>query len=263
MQTVDKAFTLLKLFSITQPEIGLSELARLAKFDKAATRRFLVALQNHQFIEQNPDTKAYRLGTGFLSFARIREEMFPIQDIVQQSLGRLTQITSETSHGSIISGEVLTSVAIHLSERSNRVHINASEKLPLNATASGLAYLAFAPDMPLMMQAANLPSFTDKTITDPGQLMQSISEVKEKGYSVVRGGFEDDVTGIAVPIFSRHGFAMGALAVATPSSRMNDEHTQNICLALLTETAEVTKALGGMIPPRYQHLINVAWQDEN
>jgi len=258
MQTVDKAFTLLKFFSITQPEIGLSELARLASFDKAATRRFLVALQNHQFIEQNPATKAYRLGTGFLSFARIREEMFPIQDIVQQSLERLTEITSETSHGSIISGETLSSVGVRLSERSNRVHIHTSEKLPLHATASGLAYLAFAADMPPFIQQAGLPSFTDKTITNPNDLIQSISQVKESGFSVVRGSFEDDVTGMAVPMFSSEGFAMGSLAVASPSSRMDKEHVRNIYQALFAETQKVTMALGGIIPTHYQRLINAA-----
>lgn len=258
MQTVDKAFKLLKFFSITHPEIGLSELARLAQFDKAATRRFLVALQNHQFIEQNPETKAYRLGTGFLSFAKIREEMFPLQEIVQQSLERLTEITSETSHGSIISGESLTSVGVSLSMRSNRVHIHTSEKLPLNATASGLAYLAFAPEMPATMQKDNLPSFTKKTITNPDHLLQMISQVKETGYSIVRGGFEEDVTGIAVPIFSSDGFAMGTLAVASPSARMNDELIGSICHALFIETCEVTKALGGITPTHYEQLIAVA-----
>ena len=258
MQTVDKAFTLLKFFSITQPEIGLSELARLAKFDKAATRRFLVALQNHQFIEQNPETKAYRLGTGFLSFAKIREEMFPIQDIVRQSLERLTEATAETSHGSIISGDHLSSVGVRLSDRSNRVHIYASQELPMNATASGLAYLAFAADMPSTMLESSLPAFTDQTITDPDRLQQSINLVKGTGYSVMRGGFENDVTGIAVPIFASDGFAMGALAVATPSSRITDEHTARICDALFAETVEVSKALGGKIPPHYQQLTKAA-----
>lgn len=258
MQTVDKAFTLLKFFSITRPEIGLSELARLASFDKAATRRFLVALQNHQFIEQNPATKAYRLGTGFLSFARIREEMFPIQDIVEHSLARLTEITAETSHGSIISGDALSNVGVRLSERANRVHIHSSEILPLNATASGIAYLAFAPDMPTLMQQADLPAFTDNTITDPGDLLRCINKTKEDGYSVMRGSYEDDVTGIAVPIFSSNGFAMGALAVISPSSRINKEHTATICQALFAETREVTEALGGVLPAHYQRLINVA-----
>ena len=258
MQTVDKAFTLLKLFSITKPEIGLSELARLANFDKAATRRFLVALQNHQFIEQNPETKAYRLGTGFLSYANIREEMFPPKEIIQQSLERLTEITAETSHGSIVSGQSLASVGVRLSDRSNRVHIHSSEELPMNATASGFAYLAFAPDIPARMLEANLPAFTELTITDPERLQQSINLVKETGYSVVRGSFEDDVTGIAVPIFASDGFAIGALAVASPSSRINEEQTKIICDALFAETIEVSKALGGKIPPHYQQLTQAA-----
>jgi len=147
---------------------------------------------------------------------------------------------------------------VRLSDRSNRVHIHNSEELPMNATASGFAYLAFAPDIPIRMRQENLPSFTELTITDPERLQQSINLVKKTGYSVVRGSFEDDVTGIAVPIFTSDGFAIGALAVASPSSRINEKHTAKICDALFAETIEVSKALGGKIPPHYQQLTQAA-----
>jgi len=62
VKTVDKAMHLLNRFSIEQTEIGLSELARLADLDKAATRRLLVALAKHGYIEQSADTRKYRLG---------------------------------------------------------------------------------------------------------------------------------------------------------------------------------------------------------
>ena len=78
MKTVDKAFSVLDQFSMENTEIGLSELSRLASLDKAATRRLLVALSKHGFIEQSADTRKYRLGHGFLRLARIREATVPI-----------------------------------------------------------------------------------------------------------------------------------------------------------------------------------------
>ena len=256
MQTVDKAFTLLKLFSTTQPEIGLSELARQSGFDKAATRRFLLALEKHQFIEQNLQTKAYRLGAGFLRYSQIREEMFPIQAVVKQSLERLTQLTRETCHGSMIIGDTLSTVGVCLSERSNRVHISAADELPLNATASGFAYMAFSGYFPSQNQLENLSVFTNKTLTEPDDLHKKIQDAKRLGYSMVQGHFEEDVTGVAVPIFSSDQTSIGALAVASPSSRMSQEHIELICGALFQETEAVSTHLGGQLPTNYQQLID-------
>jgi len=51
MSTVEKAISLLNLFE-EEPEWGLSDLARRSKFDKATTRRLLVALSNCGLIDQ-------------------------------------------------------------------------------------------------------------------------------------------------------------------------------------------------------------------
>ena len=44
MSTVGKAVSLLELFTLHEPEIGLSDLARRAGLDKATARRLLMAL---------------------------------------------------------------------------------------------------------------------------------------------------------------------------------------------------------------------------
>ena len=83
MKTVDKAFSVLDQFSLTRTEIGLSELSRMAGLDKAATRRLLVAMSKHGFIEQSAETRKYRLGHGFLRLARIREATVPVTQAAQ------------------------------------------------------------------------------------------------------------------------------------------------------------------------------------
>ncbi|MFT5111764.1 MAG: DNA-binding IclR family transcriptional regulator [Parasphingorhabdus sp.] len=70
MQTTDKALSLLSQFSESRPQIGLSEFARLARFDKATTRRLLISLIRNGLVEQHPETRKYRLGASILSLAR-------------------------------------------------------------------------------------------------------------------------------------------------------------------------------------------------
>lgn len=256
MKTVDKAIKLLNLFSVSQPEIGLSELARMAGYDKAATRRFLVALQNHQFIEQNPDTKAYRLGIGFLHLAKVREATMPLEAIIQPALTRLMEHTHETAHASLMINGNLSSIGISFPNRGNRAHLELGQILPLHATASGIVFQAFSNDHNPAQLSEHLSAYTNETTTDIHVLTQIIEETRQRGYSIGGGSFCNEVTGIATPYFDAHGQPMGAIAVATPNSRLTDELHHTIQTTLFTESQTITQAIGGKIPAHYQALIN-------
>ena len=57
MSTIGKALTLLDTVSRLDQEAGLSDIARHCSLDKATARRFLVELEKHGFVEQDPGTK--------------------------------------------------------------------------------------------------------------------------------------------------------------------------------------------------------------
>ncbi|WP_234430262.1 helix-turn-helix domain-containing protein, partial [Brucella melitensis] len=52
MSTIGKALTLLDVLSRLNTEAGLTEIAQACGYDKATTRRFLVDLEKHGFVEQ-------------------------------------------------------------------------------------------------------------------------------------------------------------------------------------------------------------------
>jgi DNA-binding IclR family transcriptional regulator len=251
MQTVDKAMKLLGYFSVAEPEIGLSELARLASFDKAATRRFLVALANHGLIEQDSDTRKYRLGPAVLRLARIREATRPVASLVQRSLEQLTQATGETAHGSMLSGEHLSTIAIAEPQRPTRVSVDRTVPLPLHATASGLACLAFIgqEDVRRILANMSLPRHTGHTCVSKRELKAVLAETRERGYSVAARTFDNEVVSIAAPIFDASGSAIGAMSVASIASRFGKGAERRIAELVLRSAARLTEATGGMVHP--------------
>ncbi|RUW97142.1 IclR family transcriptional regulator, partial [Mesorhizobium sp. M8A.F.Ca.ET.059.01.1.1] len=98
MSTVGKAISLLELFTVAEPELGLSDLARRSGFDKATTRRLLVALTGHGLVEQDAATRHYRLGAGLSRLARIREARFPFLQTAVPLVRDLASATAETVH---------------------------------------------------------------------------------------------------------------------------------------------------------------------
>lgn len=251
MQTVDKAMKLLGYFSPSAPEIGLSELARLATFDKAATRRFLVALSKHGFIEQNLDSKKYRLGPAFLRFARLREATHPFPSMVQPELDRLATATMETAHASLINGFELMTIGISEPQRTIRAHLEPSQPLPMHATASGIACLAFLDDEAVegYISQARLERFTDSTVTSKKELRRLIGESLKRGYGRAAGTFESDVIGTAVPLFDDAVRPIGAIAVAAVASRFDTTIEQQILPRLFDAAIRLTLAFGGQMHP--------------
>lgn len=247
MKTVDKALKVLDQFSLSQTEIGLSELARMADLDKAATRRLLVALSKHNFIEQNEETRRYRLGHGFLRLARIREATMPIGEIAQRVTDWLVSETNETVHVAIPGAQGMTTIAYRLPNRGRVVNIIPSEVLNYHATASGLVFLAFA-TAPTADRILDLKreKITRETTTTKPELLNLIKGFRTQGYALSRNSFEDDVASIAMPFFQNPGDPTGTVALALASDDLTDARRDALLPLLKEAVMRVEQALTGL-----------------
>jgi DNA-binding IclR family transcriptional regulator len=237
---------LLNFFSIENPEIGLSELARLAGYDKATTRRMLVALAGHRFVEQDARTKAYRLGAGPVRLARIREACFPLTETAIPVIRDLARQTGETVHLSEFSGGSLITLHVQPSMHANRVNVDPGQILPLHSTASGIAYLAFCgEDAARLIGTHPLAAYTAHTISDPLELEKAVRETARRGYSIGDQGYEDGVFSVAAPILGPDGVAIATLAVASPLVRISDEVAAQHGAAVMNAAHAVSARLFG------------------
>lgn len=248
MGTISKALELLDILSNTQSPKGLTGIASQAGFDKATTRRFLLALAKHGFVEQSAVSKNYRLGPAFLHYARLREITLPLTSIVQPILNELAASTGETAHASVLSGHTLSSIAVAESQRAIRAHIDFAEPLPLYATASGLACLAFGPDTLLedYLKHVQLKRIARNTVTSKKSLKEKVAETLKLGFGRADRSFEEEIIGTAAPIFNPSGAAFGAIAVAAVASRFDAETERDIVRKVLEAANLVTRATGGL-----------------
>jgi IclR family transcriptional regulator, acetate operon repressor len=253
--TVDKALELLNQFTQCRSQIGLSELARLAALDKATVHRMLTVLAKHGFVEQDEQTKLYRLGAGLLRLARSREASFPISSVIDAELQILMQHTGETAHASLIAGGSLATVGIVHGTKTIRVTLDADQSLPFHATASGIACLAFLPtDKQNSILKRKLVGFTANTPTSPQDVQSEIALVRAQGFAVSDQSYERDVYGIAAPLFSASGFACGAVAVATPAHRVSREIKAHTISAVMDAAVLITRRMGAEPPKTFMSL---------
>jgi len=247
--TVSRALALLTHFSSSAPEFGLTELAALAQLDKATVHRLLGSLAESGFVEQDADTRRYRLGAEPLRLARARETHRPVRTLVGPVLVQLTADTGETAHASLLGGRTLGTVGVVASPRPSRVSLDDGEPLGLHGTASGLAVLAFA-DAAFVNAVLDGPldAFTTRTDTDPSALRKRLADVRLNGYAEADQSFQDEVYGVAAPLFDAPGRVTGAIAVATPTHRMTPSLHRTIVRAVQEAAATISDGLGGAAP---------------
>jgi len=247
MKTVDKALGVLDQFSLDHTEIGLSELSRMAGLDKAATRRLLVAMAKHGFIEQSAETRKYRLGHGFLRLARIREATVPVSRIAQEAVDWLVGETNETAHASLPGAQGMVTIAHRLPNRARVIKIDPAEVLNYHATASGLAYLAFASDTTRdRLLALKREKLAEETITDEAALRKALGKFRAQGYSQTRNSFEADVASVGM-VFRGEGIdPTGAISLALPKADMTEARRAELAPLLREAVEQIERALTGM-----------------
>ncbi len=255
MSSAAKTLALLSHFTDLRPEIGLSQLCRLAGRDKATTYRHVQALEEAGFVEQNPATKRYRLGPAFLQLARTRERTVPRKAGVEAPLHMLAEATGETAHVAVLSGTTL--YALHQLEsvkHSTRVLIDVNT-FPLHATASGLCALAFGPTELLDLASKTMPRFTPETITTPDALEGEIAVTRQRGFAQSSGGYEHDVHSMSAPIFDQTDLFAGTVSVACVATRVTPELARIIYEHLVLASRGITYNWGGSVPD----IIEAAW----
>ncbi len=248
--TITKALTLLDHFSSDRAEIGLASFVRLTGRDKATVRRHLAELEANGYLEQNPDTRQYRLGPAILRLAGVRETCFPLRGIVRPIVDDMAQRLGELVHVALMQGDMMSTVyASDPKVHGTRVIFDEAEMLPLHATASGLAMLAFGPEEATDYALAHdRKSFAPNTVIAKSDLLHLVRQTRARGYSFSDQYFTSEIQSHGMPFFGPDGVAIGTLAVPVPQGRLTDELRDRIIDELRRGSAAVTRSLGGTLP---------------
>lgn len=252
LSSATKTLELLAYFSTTRPEIGLSQLCKLAKRDKATTHRHLQALEKTGFVEKSPITKQYRLGPAVLQLAQTREATVPRKAGVQAPLFDLADATGETSHVTVLSGTTVYELMSCDSPKHGTRAIIDIQTFPLHATASGLCALAFGPEALIDVALNELQPFTRTTATTLEDLQAMVEAIRNTGFGRADRSFEDDVQGLSAPIFDQTGHFAGAVSVASVAARFTPDMERIIKTQLVITARQISNNWGGTIPAQIE-----------
>jgi len=123
-----------------------------------------------------------------------------------------------------------------------RLHLQPGSVTPLFCTSSGKLYLSQMPALQRrrLLNAAPIPRFTSKTITDPRKLEAELQKIRRTRVSTDDEGYLAGLISLAVPVYGLNGSVMGTVAVHAPMARLSLER----CMAFLPQVRRAATDLG-------------------
>src|SRR4051812_34705814 len=94
VQSIDRAMTIINLVSMQRDGLGVTELAGVLELNKSTIFRILATLANHGFIEQDLETKKYKLGYKCLELSARLLETIDIRKEAKPYLKQLVEASN-------------------------------------------------------------------------------------------------------------------------------------------------------------------------
>jgi DNA-binding IclR family transcriptional regulator len=220
VQSVERALALLEAVA-DGPSGGepVSALAQSCGLNRATAWRLLTTLEAYDLVRVDPTTHRYTLGLAVPRLAAASS----VVGLTRQAHGvlvRLCERTGETADLAVVQRLSLTYVA-EVTPASVLTASWLGRPVPLHATSSGKALLAWLPESELQtLLEQPLTSYTAATITSSDRLHKELEETRERGYGVCAGELEETLYGVSAPVLDRRDRPFAVVSIWGPRHRV-------------------------------------------
>lgn len=253
VKAVAKALRILETLGKESRDFGLVELSRELAIEKSTLHRLLGTLEVRGFVRKDPSSLRYSLGIKMLELGTAVTARSALGQAAAPALDRLAVRCQQTVNLAVLDGDEILYVAKRESSEPVQLTVEVGRRLPAHPTALGKAMLAFRP-VPelrrLFSRRRRLRQFTPNTITDPGDLVRHLEEVRRAGVAVDREELVLGLRCLGAPVLDFTGYAVAAMSIAAPAVLLGEERIAELRPVLVEAVAEVSKALGGPADPR-------------
>jgi IclR family pca regulon transcriptional regulator len=247
VQSLERGLSVIRALSASEPQT-LSEVARVTGLTRAASRRFLLTLEQLGYVHL--DGTRFSLTPRVLELGYAYLSSLTLPEVAQPHLERLVEEIHESSSVSVLDGGDVVYVARVPTRRIMHVAISVGTRFPAYATSMGRVLLAGLDPEALdeVLASTELRALTPETIHDEATLRTELDHVRTQGWSLVDQELEAGLRSIAAPIHSPTGTTIAAINVSAHATRTALTDVRTTLLPPLLATAEAIErdlAAGG------------------
>jgi IclR family pca regulon transcriptional regulator len=253
-QSLERGLAILSAFRPATPELGISELARELGLTRSTSHRYVATLARLGYLQQNPQTRKYRLGLRVLDLGFSAINSMELQKISVPHLQELSDETGHTVNMAILDGTDIVYIercrtARH-GQREIDLNLHVGSRLPAYCTSMGKVMLAFLPDgeREALLDRIQFQQRGPNTVTDRAALAEALEAVRVAGLAVNNEELAYGLRSIAAPVRDRSGAVVAAINLAVHRSMVSMEDLVVRLGPALKRTADELSARVGYRP---------------
>lgn len=217
--SVANALRLVELLARTT-DAGVTDLARQLGISKASVDRLLTTLVSAGFVEQDPQSRRYRLSLKIVLIAEAVRGRIGIVDVARPRLLALSDEVQEAVNLGVLVDGALVFAEMIPSTHVFRFEPRPGTALPAYCTSAGKTLLAFVTAAKLDRYLATVvpARHTSATLTTVARIRAELEEIRRVGYALDRGELIEEAWCVAAPVLGGDGLAVAAVSVTMPRS---------------------------------------------
>ena len=198
---------------------SFSQLLESLRIPRSSLFHLLSNLLSRKFLERDPGTDRYRLGSEVVSIAR-KAQSPSLSDRIAPFLNRLSAEVSETCGFYVQVGDSVEVVASAISTQALSYTMKIGMTAPLYAVSAGKIAVSelSSEELGSYLGRVAFASVTPHTIRSKSRLKKEIQRVRATGFAYSREEFTLGITAIATAVQSGAKF-YGAINLAVPTAR--------------------------------------------
>ena len=214
--SVDKALTILRLFSSQNMELSLNQIAEATGLYKSTALRMLASLSNALLVMKRLDGM-YVLGPAITTLNAVYQQQQSLETVVIPVLEQLMKLTQESAAFHVRQGDQRLCLYRVDSKQALRDHIQVGDLLPIDKGAGGKVLRAFE-----------------------GAPGKANIQIREAMVLAVSGDRVKEISGISSPVFSAEGL-IGVITLTMPTYRFDAKQASIV----KASAKRLTELLGG------------------
>lgn len=242
--TVAKAFQVLKLLSLSDKGLGISDIAKRMGMSKGTIHGITSALDELGAIRRNPETKRYTLGYTLFELGRHAYGQIDLKSVARPIMEELMRKTKASVLLGVLNRDHVTILDVVESTSDFKITAPIGTTLPLLAGAVAKVLLSGMDEGRMMniVEAKGLHKYTDHSITAPEEFFDQIKKARQHGYAVDDEEYIPGVRAVASPITGT-GYTMYAIWAVGFKASLDDKRMELLC----RETREAAMAISSML----------------
>ncbi|MEH2469997.1 IclR family pca regulon transcriptional regulator [Nitrobacteraceae bacterium AZCC 2161] len=224
VNSVGKAFAVLKSFTADDFELTISEIAARADLDRGTAFRLVQTLVKLGYVQAVDQTRHYRLGLKCLDLGYTALSAGNLRGKAEPLLRELVPVFGDAASLGVLDGsDVVYLARFSAGLDRHKIDRRPGSRIKAYAAALGHVMLAYLPkeEQVERLEASERVKLSERTLTELKDLLTRLEQVCKQGYAISDGENAYGLRTIAAPVFGAGNSVIAGISLTIDANRID------------------------------------------